>query len=311
MIYLLSFILSVISVVILLSPGIQNLPKTVLTKIKNKNKPIKSVIRETKSKGQKNSLKDLEYTLRDFLKRVGKEKLFDFALISSVVLSALSVPLCLVFDNIFLLPFLACLLFSLPFIAILIWKNIYEKKEYSELETAMSLVTSSYLRNPDLTRAFEENNEYLKYPVKDRFVSFSSRIRSIDPDIKKGLRELKRQFPYRIFSEWCDELELCTDDRSKSDMLPRTVSKMTDERIVNLEIAPLLSSARKEFFTMAAMVLLNYPLLSLINKDWFSVMTDTIQGKFVTGLVLLTILFTTFFCFKMTKKVRFGKGDNT
>lgn len=309
MIYIISFLLSLLGLFLFLSPDVKGISRSILSKIKNKDKPIKSVIKDHKSKGKKNSLRDLEFSLRDFLKRVGKEKMFDFSLLLSIVLSVLSVPLCLIFDNIFLLPFLACLLFSIPFIVILIWKSIYEKKEYSELETAMSLVTSSYLRNPDITRAFEENNEYLKYPVKERFSSFSSRIKTIDPDIKKALRELKRQFPYRIFGEWCDELELCIDDRSKSDMLPRTVSKMTDERIVNLEIAPLLSNARKEFFTMAAMVLFNYPLLSLINNDWFKVMTDTIQGKFVTGLVLLVILLTTFLCFKITKKIRFGKGD--
>lgn len=309
LIYLTSFILSCPAIAIFLSPDVKGLFKDILSRIKNKNKPVKAVIKDHKSRGRKNSIRDLEYSLRDFLKRVGKEKLFDFVLILSVILSIFSVPLCLLLDNIFLLPFFALLFFSLPFAVLLIWKSIYEKKEYSELETAMSLVTSSYLRNPDLTRAFEENNEYLKYPVKDRFLGFSSRIRTIDPDIKKALRELKRQFPYRIFGEWCDELELCTDDRSKSDMLPRTVSKMTDERIVNLEIAPLLSNARKEFFTMAAMVLLNYPLLSLINHDWFKVMTDTVQGKMVTGVVLLAILLTTFICFKITGKIRFGKGE--
>ena len=309
LIYLTSFILSCLAIAIFLSPDVKGLFKDILSKIKNKNKPVKAVIKDHKSRGRKNSIRDFEYSLRDFLKRVGKEKLFDFVLILSVILSIFSVPLCLLLDNIFLLPFFALLFFSLPFAVLLIWKSIYEKKEYSELETAMSLVTSSYLRNPDLTRAFEENNEYLKYPVKDRFLGFSSRIRTIDPDIKKALRELKRQFPYRIFGEWCDELELCTDDRSKSDMLPRTVSKMTDERIVNLEIAPLLSNARKEFFTMAAMVLLNYPLLSLINHDWFKVMTDTVQGKMVTGVVLLAILLTTFICFKITGKIRFGKGE--
>ena len=309
LIYLTSFILSCLAIAIFLSPDVKGLFKDILFRIKNKNKPVKAVIKDHKSRGRKNSIRDLEYSLRDFLKRVGKEKLFDFVLILSVILSIFSVPLCLLLDNIFLLPYFALLFFSLPFAVLLIWKSIYEKKEYSELETAMSLVTSSYLRNPDLTRAFEENIEYLKYPVKDRFLGFSSRIRTIDPDIKKALRELKRQFPYRIFGEWCDELELCTDDRSKSDMLPRTVSKMTDERIVNLEIAPLLSNARKEFFTMAAMVLLNYPLLSLINHDWFKVMTDTVQGKMVTGVVLLAILLTTFICFKITGKIRFGKGE--
>ena len=309
LIYLTAFFLSALGFFLLFSPDMKGMSRSIMSRIKNRDKPIKSVIKDHKSKGKKNSLRDLEYSLRDFLKRVGKEKTFDFTLILSVILSVFSVPLCLVLDNIFLLPFLACLFFSLPFVVLLIWKNIYEKKEYSELETAMSLVTSSYLRNPDITRAFEENNEYLKYPVKERFVNFSSRIRTIDPDIKKAIRELKRQFPYRIFGEWCDELELCMDDRSKSDMLPRTVSKMTDERIVNLEIAPLLSNARKEFFTMAAMVLLNYPLLSLINRDWFCVMTDTVQGKIVTGVVLLAILLTTFLCFKITGKIRFGKGD--
>ncbi len=310
MIYLISFILSIASVLFLLNISFKDTVLTFLSKMKTKSKPIKKTIRQHKGKNNKHSLSDIEYELRDFLKRTGKEALFDFVLVLSIGLSLFSVPLSLILNNIFLLPFFSILLFSLPYVALLLWKNSYEKKEYSELETAMSLVTSSLVRNQDIVDAFRENIEFIRSPVKSKFEDFVLRISSIDPDVKSAIRELKKQFPYKVFAEWCTELEMANDDRSKTDMLPRTVSKMTDERIVNLEIAPLLSNARKEFFTMAIMVLLNFPLLKILNDNWFKVLTDTWPGKLVTGLVLLSILISTFFCFKLTKRITSYKGGS-
>ena len=311
MIYFISFIISLVSIILISGITGREIKEWMEKKAKARTKPIKKIIRQSKTKSRRSSLSDLESSIRDFLTRTGRPKYMDYVIILSLVLSLLSVPLSIAVGNIFLLPFFSILFFSLPFAIVLIWKNSYEKKEYSELETAMSLVTTSYMRCQDIPSSFKENIEYFRSPVKEAFSAFTMRIQNIDPDIKRAIRELKRQFPYRIFGEWCDELIMCSTDRSKSDMLPRTVSRMTDERLVNLEIAPLLSSARKEFFTMAIMVLLNFPLLKILNEEWFSVMTDTIQGKIVTSLVLCAILITTFLCFKLTKRVTYSRGSGS
>ena len=56
----------------------------------------------------------------------------------------------------------------------------YESHIQEDLETALSIVTTSYIRNDDIVTAFKENLEHLKPPVKDIFAGF----------IADGLREL-------------------------------------------------------------------------------------------------------------------------
>ena len=50
----------------------------------------------------------------------------------------------------------------------------------AELETALSIITTAYLRSEDLQTAVEENINYLNPPVQGVFRSFLTRIKHID-----------------------------------------------------------------------------------------------------------------------------------
>ena len=53
-----------------------------------------------------------------------------------------------------------------------VWNYGYKKHLNEELETAISIITSSYLRTEDLIRAVKENLPYINEPVKANFEVF-------------------------------------------------------------------------------------------------------------------------------------------
>lgn len=102
--------------------------------------------------------------------------------------------------NVFLIPVLACGFLFLPFWYIRLTASHFKKDVSSELETALSIITTAYLRSEDILTSVEENLEYLNPPVKTVFADFVSRIRLIDPDLEAALEELKERL--KMMCSW-------------------------------------------------------------------------------------------------------------
>ena len=56
---------------------------------------------------------------------------------------------------------------------------------------------------------------------------------------------------------------------------------------------------------MIFLVLVNFPLLYFLNRDWFQVLVDTTQGKIVIAIVALVCFLTTLRMRKLTQPVKF------
>ena len=59
----------------------------------------------------------------------------------------------------------------------------YKKHLNEELETAISIITTSYLRTEDLIRAVKENLPYINEPVKANFEAFVYEAELINANI--------------------------------------------------------------------------------------------------------------------------------
>jgi len=210
-------------------------------------------------------------------------------------------------DNAFLIPVFAIAFALIPFAYAKRTVNFYDNHIKEELETALSIITTSYVRTDDIVTAVKENVQYLKPPVKDIFAGFVAENMMISSDVKQSIRHLKEKVSNSIFDEWCDTLIACQDDRTLKDTLMPIVAKLTDVRIVNNEIKGMLSAARTEYWMMAGMVVGNIPLLYLINKDWYAALMFTTLGKIVLAICGLTIVITAMFMFKFTKPAEYKK----
>ena len=210
-------------------------------------------------------------------------------------------------DNIFRMPVLSVEFALIPFFYTTSTLSYYEKNTKEELETALSIITTSYVRSDDIVAAVRENIKYIKPPLRDVFKSFEGEATAISSNIKRALYKLKSMVDNEIFWEWCDTLIQCQDDRTLKDTLLPIVAKLTDVRIVNSELKTMLSSARNEYWFMVALVVGNIPLLYLLNKDWFHTLLFTTPGKLVCGICGMVILITALFMMKFTKPVEYKR----
>ena len=175
------------------------------------------------------------------------------------------------------------------------------------METAMSIVTTSYIRTEDIVGSVKENLAYLKPPIKEIFTGFVGDATMISSDTKASLRNLRDRVDNDIFAEWCDTLISCQDDRTLKDTLLPIVSKLTDVRIVNNELKTVLDAAKNEYLTMVLLVVGNIPLIYALNKEWFNSLMFTIPGKIVLAVCGMTILVTAGFMMKFTKPIEYRR----
>ena len=184
---------------------------------------------------------------------------------------------------------------------------LYNAQVKGELETALSVITTSYVRSDNIIDSVSENIKYIKPPVREIFQSFVDECGYVLSDTKKAIKNLKEKVSDTVFAEWCDILLACQDDRTLKDTLMPTVAKLTDVRIVNNEIKSTLSDAKREYIIMVGLVCLNIPLLYFLNKDWYAALMFTTPGKIVLAVCGVAILITGMLMLRFTKPVEYKK----
>ena len=245
--------------------------------------------------------------IKDALEQTSKGNQFAVACAASLLLMIVGCVIAMMIDNLFLVPVFAIAFAMIPFIYAKRTVAYYDNHVKEELETALSIITTSYVRTDDIVSAVKENIQYLKPPVKDIFAGFVAENMMISSDVKQSIRHLKEKVNNSIFAEWCETLIACQDDRTLKDTLMPIVTKLTDVRIVNNEIKGMLSSARIEYYMMAGMVVGNIPLLYFLNKDWFNALMFTTLGKLVLAICGLVIIVTAVLMLRFTKQIEYRK----
>lgn len=246
----------------------------------------------------------LAYT-QTALAAMGQENKFALVCCASLVLFAAGAVVAVLIDNIFLLPALSVAFALIPFIYVRNSLSQYEKHIKTDLETTLSTITTSYIRNEDIILAVRENLDYIKPPLRACFNAFIGDAVAVSSSVKHALRNLKEKVDDDIFREWCDALIRCQDDRALVDTLHPIVAKLTDVRVVNSELSTMMAAVRTEYYTMVGLVVGNIPLLYVLNKDWFHTLIYKTPGKIVLGVCGAVIIVTYMFLLKFTKPVEY------
>ncbi len=268
---------------------------------------LREEVRNLRGNKKRHKLYTAVMNFKNALSSTGKGKQFSFVCFLSLVLFAGGVVLSVLIGNVFLMPVLGIAGALVPFFYTANTLSLYGKQTREELETALSIITNSYIRSDDIILAVEENTEYIKPPLNDVFKTFTVEAKTVSSNIKKALYNLKEKVDNDIFKEWCDTLIQCQDDRTLKDTLLPIVGKLTDVRVVNNELKTMLSSVRMEYFMMALLVAGNIPLLYFLNKDWFHALVSNTSGKAVLGVCGGVILVTSLFMLKFTKPVEYKR----
>ncbi len=245
--------------------------------------------------------------IKDALDATDNSKQFTIACVASIVMLVGGCILAVVIDNFFLVPVFAVAFACLPFFYVKSTLSAYDKHVKEDMETALSIITTSYIRSDDIVGAVNENITYLKPPIKDIFQSFIGDTTMISSDIKDALRNLKSKIDNTIYEEWCDTLIACQDDRTLKDTLLPIVAKLTDVRIVNNELKTVLGEVRKEYWMMVCLVIGNIPILYMLNYSWFEALMFTLPGKIVLAICGTVILVTAMLMMKYTRPIEYKR----
>ena len=300
--YIIGFLLFCGAVIILLGLTPESITDDLMKFISPKQ-TLRDKVLIAKGKKKSRKLTNEILHIKDALDATGKGKQFTLACAASILLLIAGCIVAVIIDNYFLIPVLAVALASLPFFYIKNTISAYDRHVKEEMETALSIITTSYIRSDDILGAVQENITYLKPPVRGIFQSFVGDAVMISSDLKTALRNLKEKISDAVFEEWCDTLMACQDDRTLKDTLLPIVGKLTDVRIVNNELKTMLSEVKKEYWMMVCLVIGNIPLLYMLNEAWYESLMFTVAGKIVLAICGVVILITAAFMMKYTKPI--------
>lgn len=279
----------------------------IFKRLMSKPRSIKDEINETTKRKKISFFRREIDEVQEILKITGRENRFPIICALSLLLFAMGGSIAIILGNYFLVPVMAIGFMFMPFWYVRITQTHFKKDIAAELETALSIITTAYLRNEDILTAVEENMNYLNPPVLSVFREFVSRIRLINPDITASLQEMKERIDNAVFREWCDALIACQFDRNLKTTLIPIVSKLSDMRVVNGELENMVFEPRKEFITMQILVLGNIPLLYFLNKDWYHTLMHTIMGQIVLAICVTAIFISTAFVIKLTQPIEYRR----
>ena len=257
--------------------------------------------------GKKSPLRRQLILLEESMESVNKKGQFVLMILVSITLGALGVVVSIWIQNPFLIPFFVVVSAILPFAYGSSMVNSYNKAVRMELETTLSMITTTYLRTGDIQSAVGENLDNIKAPLRDIFGKFYVEITTVTSDTRSAIRHLQNSIDNAVFREWCDTLLRCQDDKGLIPAMEPILKKYTDMRIVNSELDNFIYEPRREFMMIVAIVILNIPLLYIINRDWFNTLMFSLPGKIVLGVIGVVTIVTSMLMIRYTKPIEYKK----
>lgn len=300
---LFAFMAMTLGILKLLDIRLADLFKSVI----DRPKSIRDQVNEATNKKKKNFIKREIEEITNILKMTGREEKIPVIFIACGGFAIAGTVIASLFNNVYMIPPLAVGMMFVPVWYVKLTASHFKKDVSEELETALSIITTAYIRNEDIVTAVEENVSYLNSPIKEVFTDFLVQLKLIDSDVNKAILSLKEKIDNDVFCEWCDALILCQQDRSLKSTLSPIVAKLSDIRVVNSELDLMLAEPRKEFVIMAMLVLANIPIMYFLNKDWYNVLMHTAIGKIVLAVDIAAIFVCTAFIIKLTRPIEFRR----
>lgn len=262
-----------------------------------------SVTNQKKTKGIKRILAEI----KDILEMTGREGKFYFMTTLSIMLSVGGMLFAIMINNMLLIPVFGVGFALAPFWYIKLIATKWKSELNAELETALSVVTTSYIRCDSIITAIEENVEYINTPVYDVFKSFLADSKLINSNMMMALEKLRNKIDSDVFRQWVDAIIDCQEDKNLKSTLTPIVSKLSDMRIVSAELDNMLYEPVKEFMMMAALLIANIPLIYFLNRDWYKSLMYTSVGKGTLAICAGVLFISIAGVVKLSKSVEYRR----
>ena len=179
----------------------------------------------------------------------------------------------------------------------------YSKAIDDTIEAAMSIITNSYLQSEDLKSAILENIGRIDNPLKSVFREFLAETGFVDASITKAIFRMKLKVDNLYFGDWCDILVQCQDDRELKYVLPSIVSKLNSVKRIQVELDNMMFDIYKEYIIVVGIVVLNFPLMMLLNAEWGHILFHSAAGKLTTAFCSAVIFLVSYYVVSVNKSL--------
>ncbi len=292
---------------VLLNISPMDMTQNIFKTLSDKPQSLKDSLNETTKRKKQSYLKREIIEVKEILEMTGRSHKFSQISAISMLAFVVGGSLAIMIGNWFLAPVLAVGFMFIPFWYVRLTQSYFKKDIAAELETALSIITTGYLRTENIVTAVEENILYLNQPVLSVFKAFIYQIKMVNPDIVGALQDMKMKIDNPVFREWIDAVILCQNDRSLKSTLTPITSKLSDMRIVNAELEMLVTAPRQEFITMVVLVLCNIPLLYFLNENWYHTLVHTVVGQIMLAISGAAIFISTACVIKLTQPIEYKR----
>lgn len=304
---LLSFILIAGGIFVIADIDVLNFVNQLEKPFEPSKKTMKKRILLESGKKKENGFTILINDTKNILQITGKEDIFPKVCVFSVAASFIGIILGLSASNYFIAPVLGIGFCMIPFVYIKIMGTKLNKQISDELETALSIITSSYIRSESIITAIEENTSYINSPVKEVFQKFLRESTLISTDMKRNLTNMQSAIDNDVFREWCDAVIACQSDANLKYTLPPIVKKLSNIRIVRVRLDALLYAPVKEFISLVVLLVVNIPLFYFINRTWFDILIHYTAGKIVLTVCAAALLVSFIGVIKVTRPIEYKR----
>ena len=276
-------------------------------KLSKRKEPIKKQIKKITSPKKKKGISKLISESKEILRITNRESEFTMLILFSFSMMIIGSLIAVGMNNVLLIPVLSVGFSLMPFWYVKLTATKWKKELNNELETALSVITTSYMRSESIITAIEENINYINPPVYDVFKAFLMQTKLINANIKIALEGLKPRIQSAVFHEWIDAVIDCQEDKNLKSTLTPIVTKLSDMRIVSAELDYQLYEPLKEFSTMALLLIGNIPLMYFLNRDWFNTLMFTGIGKTVLAICGIVLFISMAAVVNLSKPVEYKR----
>lgn len=273
---------------------------------KEKTERARDYVRRIDGKETENFAARSRSQARKIFEQTGQRDRYQKTLRISMVAAAIGAGVGLAMRN----PLLAIVL-AVGFYFIPLWWTQFSLYRYDqllndELETALSLITTSYTRNNDILAAVNENLNNIQEPVKGVFTGFVNALQYIDANAPAQIERMKGTLDNPIFRQWCDSLILCQADHTLRDTLLPIVAKFSDQKAQQEENATKMMLPLQRALGMIALTLSTIPIFYIANRDWYINLVSTFWGQVSLVLTAIAVLVTVNAAIKLSKPIQFN-----
>lgn len=250
-----------------------------------------------------NVFEKLKILSEEMLKNSRSDMTFEKYIRISLLFSLCGIIIGILMNNILLSVVLAVGMLFVPFEYLAVKQTSYTQIINEQTETALSLITNSYLQSGDIIQAVKENLHRTEQPFYNLFAEFIAEKTFVDSNICRNIRKLKSKVDNSFFAEWCDTLILCQQDRELMYVLPTIVEKMSDIKQIQEELNTQMYNIYKDHISVTLVVAANIPLMRFLNTEWYRLLTGTLAGQIIVAVTFAVIFIATAYVVKVNKPV--------